>query len=130
MTLVTSWPEPHRWPSFTVAEMACKCGCGSLPDPVFMDWLQHVRNSFSNPMPITSGARCPAHNAAVGGAAESAHMLGMAADVSVSGHAAMRLIGVAHLWGVKGLGLKQHGPSRMVHLDIGPRETSTVWTYP
>ena len=83
-------------------------------------------------MHITSGARCAKHNAAVGGAEDSMHLIGMAADVAVYGPRAMKLIGVAKLWGVQGLGLKQHGPvaDRFVHLDIGQRETPTCWTYP
>ena len=132
MSLVAAWPEPAKFPNFTAAEMACRCGCGCLPDPALMEWLQKVRFSYGFPMRITSGARCEKHNAAVGGAADSMHVQGMAADVAVYGPRAMSLIGVAKLWGVQGLGLKQHGPQagRMVHLDIGSREMPTLWTYP
>lgn len=115
---------------FTRAEMACRCGCGMIPTAEFMAWLQNVRRTFDHPMPITSGARCRTHNAAIGGAEQSAHMDGLAADVAVAGTAALRLIGAAILWGVKGVGIKQHGGEHLVHLDLGSRETPTVWTYP
>lgn len=129
MTLVTEWAT---YPHFTAAEMACRCGCGALPDPDLMHWLESVRTSYGYPMVVISGARCEKHNAAVGGAADSMHVRGLAVDVSVHGIMAMSLIGVAKLWGVQGLGLMQHGPveKRYVHLDIGKREAPTLWTYP
>ena len=34
-------------------------------------------------MVVTSGYRCPIHNAAIGGAAESQHIYGTAADIAV-----------------------------------------------
>lgn len=130
--LVREWPEPNKWPNFKASEMECRCGCGMLPDPKLMEWLQWVRNSLRQPMPVTSGARCPEWNAKIGGRPGSQHVHGMAADIAVHGLAAMNLIGVAKLWGVQGLGLKQHGPveGRFVHLDTGPRSTPTLWTYP
>lgn len=130
--LIQQWDAAEaakRWPHFSVAEMACKCGCGALPDPDFMAWLEFVRGSYGKPMTITSGARCLDHNAKVGGAMESMHLKGMAADVAVDGPGALALIGAAYLWGAKGIGVKQHGGMHMVHLDIGPRETRTLWTY-
>ena len=111
-------------------EMECACGCGMVPTPEFMQWIEGLRKAFGSPMLITSGARCAKHNEDVGGAPDSMHVKGLAADVRVAGAAAFKLIGLAHLWGVKGLGVKQHGPTRFVHLDIGPRETPTVWSYP
>ena len=134
MSLVTEWPADHaaKWANFAPSEMRCKCGCGCLPDPEFMGWMQKVRLAYAMPMRITSAARCQRHNIAIKGATESMHLQGLAADIAVNGPAAMKLIGVAIRGGVQGLGLKQHGPQagRIVHLDIGPRETPTCWTYP
>ena len=67
--------------NFTVAEFACKDGS----DPVFVDsslaaLLQKIRDHFGRPVVITSGYRTAAHNAAVGGAKTSQHLLGKAAD--------------------------------------------------
>ena len=72
--------------NFTVAEFACKDGS----DPVFVDsslaaLLQKIRDHFGRPVVITSGYRTAAHNAAVGGAKSSQHLLGKAADFWVEG---------------------------------------------
>jgi hypothetical protein len=42
--------------------------------------MQRVRNALGVPVLITSGYRSPALNAAIGGARNSAHTLGLAAD--------------------------------------------------
>ena len=47
--------------------------------------LELVRGAVAKPITISSGYRCPALNAAVGGARESAHLQGLAADITVSG---------------------------------------------
>lgn len=115
---------------FRKDEMECHCGCGMVPASEFMQWLEGLRKAYGSPMLITSGARCQKHNQAVGGASDSMHVKGLACDVRISGTQAFKLMALAHLWGVKGLGVKQHGPDRFIHLDIGPRETPMVWSYP
>lgn len=46
-----------------------------------------MRELLNNaPIHINSGYRCKKHNAEVGGATESQHMLGKAADIWVEGH--------------------------------------------
>jgi hypothetical protein len=45
-----------------------------------MDGLEGIRLMLGKPIHINSGYRCPALNKAVGGAANSAHMAGNAAD--------------------------------------------------
>lgn len=47
--------------------------------------LQIIRNHIGKPIRINSGYRSPAHNDAIGGASNSYHMKGMAADIVVSG---------------------------------------------
>ena len=47
--------------------------------------LQKIRDHFGRPVVITSGYRTAAHNAAVGGAKSSQHLLGRAADIQVAG---------------------------------------------
>lgn len=47
---------------------------------VLAQGLEQVRTLLGAPMHIDSGYRCPALNAAVGGAKDSAHMQGFAAD--------------------------------------------------
>jgi len=73
---------------FDDAEFKCKCGkCEGLPiSDALVDLLEDMRAHFGGkPIHINSGYRCPAHNASVGGAAHSQHLLGTAADVVVEG---------------------------------------------
>lgn len=68
---------------FKPAEFDCKCGCGK--NNISLDLVQlldHVRYTVRFPMEITSGCRCDAYNLQVGGVADSAHVLGLAADIS------------------------------------------------
>lgn len=43
--------------------------------------LDPLREAWGKPLTVSSGYRCPALNAAVGGAKNSHHMRGMAADI-------------------------------------------------
>ena len=71
---------------FSRWEFACRCGCGfNVVDPLFVDELERMRVQLGRPMNITSGCRCPEHNAAVGGVPNSAHIRGTAADIAVQG---------------------------------------------
>lgn len=47
--------------------------------------LQVLRDILNKPIRINSGYRSPSHNAAVGGAPNSYHLIGMAADIVVDG---------------------------------------------
>jgi len=46
--------------------------------------LDDARHKAGIPFVITSGYRCPSHNRAVGGVANSAHTKGLAADIACS----------------------------------------------
>ena len=52
-----------------------KCGLNAF-DPALRDILNRGREKFGRPLVINSGCRCAAHNAAVGGARRSAHLVG------------------------------------------------------
>lgn len=47
--------------------------------------LEAVRKAVGAPITVSSGYRCPALNKAVGGAANSAHLTGLAADITAKG---------------------------------------------
>ncbi|WP_085440285.1 D-Ala-D-Ala carboxypeptidase family metallohydrolase [Magnetofaba australis] len=126
------------WPHFTNAELTCRCGCGRMEMQAdFMHKLESLREVFGRPMPVTSGYRCPEHNAAISVTGSNGpHTSGAAVDVLVSGQDAYDLIDLAKAAGMSGVGVKQHGPhrSRFIHLDALPRAANqprpTIWSYP
>jgi hypothetical protein len=77
---------------FTLEEMilsqtAARKGIDNTPSPQIVAnlrktaaLLEEVRTLLGVPILVSSGYRCPALNKAVGGAKNSAHMLGLAAD--------------------------------------------------
>lgn len=72
---------------FNDYEFKCHCGKCTLvaPPKQLLAILDDVREHFDRPTTIMSGHRCEAHNKAVGGAKNSQHKLGIAADIIVSG---------------------------------------------
>ena len=50
---------------------------------------QAIRTAYGQPLTVDSGYRNPAHNAAIGGAADSQHMFGTAVDFATFGDLAM-----------------------------------------
>lgn len=71
---------------FKREEFACKCGCGQDDIDERLVWiLSTIREHFGKPVVITSGLRCANHNAKVGGAQKSQHVLGKAVDFQVKG---------------------------------------------
>ena len=78
----------HVSEHFHEDEFRCRC-CGELhPDGIpqeLVDHLEAVRKHFGKPVKINSGYRCPRHNKNVGGAKNSLHMQGKAADHYIDG---------------------------------------------
>lgn len=74
---------------FRREEFRCPCGkCGGFPaEPreKLVRLAEKVREHFGAPAIISSGVRCRAHNAEVGGVANSRHLLGQAVDLTVRG---------------------------------------------
>ena len=72
--------------NFSRSEFACKgtncCGHSAPVHPELISALQDLRDQLNLPLSITSGFRCNRHNESVGGATQSFHTLGMAADVA------------------------------------------------
>lgn len=112
------------WPYvfFDPDEMRCR-HCGELVVSVrLMDALEALRGSVGRPLTVVSGYRCQEHNKAVGGAAKSLHLDGMAADIrAVTPLARVELIHQAGQFGLNGVGVYR----TFVHLDIGRRR---YWT--
>ena len=71
--------------NFSRSEFACKgehcCGHSAPVMPELVAGLQALRARVGLPLSISSGFRCHTHNATIGGASDSQHTLGTAADV-------------------------------------------------
>ena len=113
---------------FTDKELSCPCGCEGEMDSTFMKKLVTVRQEFNYPMKITSAYRCPTYNKSIGGVEGSAHTLGRAVDVSISGmpeDKQIDLLSLAIQFGIKGIGINDK-KSHFIHMDdTRPR----LWTY-
>ena len=72
-------------PGFRVREFGCKGSDVARVDDELVVLLQCIREHFGKPVHITSGYRTAEHNAAIGGAKSSQHLLGRAADFWVEG---------------------------------------------
>jgi zinc D-Ala-D-Ala carboxypeptidase len=71
---------------FQPHEFRCRCGCGkgfADMQPEFLFMLEKARAMADVPFIITSAFRCPEHNRAVDGAANSAHLRGQAVDIRI-----------------------------------------------
>jgi zinc D-Ala-D-Ala carboxypeptidase len=71
---------------FKIKEFACK-HCGEIKiDINLLVKLEELRRAIGNkPIIVTSGYRCPVHNSRVGGAKNSQHKYGKAADIKARG---------------------------------------------
>lgn len=101
--------------------LECSCGCGFKPTASAVWFLYSLARQyyslFSKDMLVTSGARCPARNKAVGGVSNSAHTKGLAFDVAYSNSRECYAI-IEHLYkiGVKRIGINFN--KKFVHFDI------------
>lgn len=117
--------------NFLASEFRCACGRPDCDAPrmdrAFMAKLQALRTAWGRPMVITSGARCRAHNAAIGGSVGSMHLRGLAADVSMHpGKARWEFLRLAFALGFRGIGVGRS----FVHLDMRPEPLDeAVWIY-
>lgn len=101
---------------FSRAELACRCGCGQLIiDTQLVGCLEFIRARFMRPVHVTSGNRCPAHNRACGGAANSQHLHGKAADIYVDGIDLDSIARAAEQAGADGIGI--YRKQGFVHID-------------
>ena len=72
---------------FSIREFACPC-CGKWDavDTHLVDGLEDMRHLLDDkPVLVTSGYRCSDHNKRIGGASQSKHVTGQAADIVVTG---------------------------------------------
>lgn len=125
---------------WSMSEVACKCGCKNHLHPtIFANLtglatkvLEPLRLAWGRALNCTSGLRCPAYNAKVGGVKASEHTRGIAADVTegdgLTDDEQIKLAAIAsQLPAVGGLGLYEG--RGFIHVDTRPRKNGkiTVW---
>ncbi len=113
---------------FKIEEFKCKCGCGRAEMmPQTLEKLDKARELAGVSFKITSGYRCNAHNASVGGESEGAHTRGYAVDIEAS-TSPTRLSIVSALLQV---GFTRLGIAKtFIHVDDDPsRPPKVMWLY-
>lgn len=114
-----------RWPNFTPEEMACHGDNSLMIDTEAMDKLQALRSAMGVPFVIHSAYRAPAHNAAVGGAPRSRHMMAEAFDIRMSGHDPHEFETMARAFGFGGIGRYAKSAEPFLHIDT--RQDPATW---
>lgn len=106
--------------NFLWSELQCKCGCKVRNiSPRAIQKLQLMREIVGKPFTINCAARCPLHNARVGGAPRSQHrstdnIQATAFDISLVGHDKQEMIRAAEQAGFGGIGISYR---TFIHVD-------------
>lgn len=123
--------------NFNLSEFTCGMGnpckhCGGVAyiDPQLVLLLEDIRAVVGKPIRILSGYRCKQHNAKIGGAQNSMHMVGFAADLAVPSG-----ITISHFYELCQISAKKYQggcgcyiKSNFVHVDIRCTPPSRRWT--
>lgn len=123
------------WRYFNLDEFRCNCCLKNEISTDLVDALDAIREQLGFPLLISSGYRCPAHNARVSSTGDNGpHTTGLAADIKIAGRQAYALLDKALEWGFTGIGINQRGDmsKRFIHLDLlsePERFRPTIWTY-
>lgn len=114
-------------PHFERREFDCPAGCTATKhDTELSAKLEQLRTLAGGAaVHITSGYRCPAHNAAVGGSPRSQHTLGKAADIQIAGVSPLRVAILAQRAGFTGVGCYLYGDTAFCHVDV--RANAVHW---
>ena len=122
-----------KYPNFSEAELRCKHTGKCEMHADFMARLQRLRTAYGQPLRITSGYRHPTHPVEARKGTTGAHTTGRAVDIGIQGADALRLVAMAVEHGFTGVGIKQHGSARFVHLDDltgnAQQPRPWIWSY-
>lgn len=109
-----------------------RCPCGQAcdaphPTPALLAALDQIRERVGRPVAVTSGPRCQAYNARVGGVGGSAHLTGEAADIACpSSPLRYSLLQAAYAAGISRIGIGRD----FIHVDVSETLPGSVaWTY-
>ena len=124
--------QPPSTKNFSDLELRCTCCGENRMNESFLVRLQEIRDIFGVPMMLTSAYRCPDWNERQSNTKSRTgpHTTGRAVDVAVSHKDAIRLIRIALERGITGIGIKQHGDGRFIHIDdLSDGIRPHVWSY-
>jgi len=112
------WPTGNVSAHFSAREFQCR-HCGTLVlHPLLVLGLEWLRHLVEQPIYVTSGYRCEEYNRQIGGAPDSQHVLGKAADIRLHGMDVLPLFRAAYrvpYFDGGGIGLYSEG---FVHVDV------------
>ncbi len=117
---------------FSLSELSCPC-CGENKfSPLTLLRFNHLRVLVGEALIMSSGYRCPAYNKLIG--ATQTHETGHAGDLEVSHKLAYLVVYYATQVGFTGIGIKQKGAKRFIHLDdleelLPKRPRPHIWSY-
>lgn len=104
------------WEHFALDEFKCKCCKRMNVAPELLARLNELRERLGSPVVVVSGTRCKERNERVGGATNSYHLSGLAADVRPAKGGSMgRLRALAEVVFEDG-GLGVYGD--FIHVDV------------
>lgn len=119
----------HLAPNFQVEEFICPCCAeeGIKNDLVLKLQMAHDFLPPNSVMIINSGYRCKKHNKKVGGAHDSAHRKGLAADIQCLNSSERYFLIVALInAGFRRIGMAEN----FIHCDLdGTKVQSVIWDY-
>lgn len=120
--------------NFSKEEFDCKHTGKNEMKHSFMLKLQQLRTAYGKPMKVTSGYRDYSHPVEANKERKNgAHPTGQAADIAVDRQNAYEVLRLALDLGFTGIGFKQHGSGRFIHLDTiegsSEQPRPTIWSY-
>lgn len=125
-----------KWKWFCLNEFKCRC-CKALPADAWM-YVEHlvinvldpVRGLFGKPIKVNSGYRCEDHNKKVGGAKNSQHLTGQAADICAehSGYANMTAWKEANME-IARLIIKSGKFDQLILENVGENDLLPTWIH-
>jgi uncharacterized protein YcbK (DUF882 family) len=100
-------------------------------DSAFIDALDILRARVGFPLVVSSGYRCPTHNQRVSSTGpDGPHTTGKAVDIAVDRQRAWHVLREAARMGFTGIGIKQTGGGRFIHLDmLDGQNRPMLWGY-
>jgi uncharacterized protein YcbK (DUF882 family) len=125
----------EKYPYFSQKELASPDTGDHHMNADFMMKLIALREDYNAPMIVSSGYRTPEHNDSVSSTGSNGpHTFGKAVDVVIDRGKAHKLLTLALDHGFTGIGIKQNGEGRFLHIDdLGNHETAgprpTIWSY-